>query len=313
MSGLLLNCFPVEVQPTVLNLPAFTFSSWDEARAARDERFRGFSTYRLQAPERNIRLVLLSGPEITGERQSWELDVGFHPTVGTRFIEQALSDHLNKLGLDVSGNRFEKLAVRQDPSFTQNVISLHTGVSFKARRPFAAEPHQFALSVQWEAKAFFSKSLSDAGLRGISVGLGVLYRPSGPAPKELEPYAGRFLGRVTEVDNDLAVVSCRDHAVRSLPVHQLYLEARPEAIRQYESRAGRRPDGSIWRRIQQLSLALRNDGRRNESMSRDRLDQIRSLLSAGMTQQLTLPVRSYADCAVTIGLSPIRVESEEKW
>jgi hypothetical protein len=251
MSGLVVNCFPVEVQPTLLNLPTFSFTSWDEAKTARDERFRGFSTYRLQAPDKSVRLALLTGPELAEQNQVCELDVGTHPTVGTRFIESALTDHLNKLGLRVSGNRFEKLAVRQDPSFAQNAISLHTGLSFKARRPFASEPHQFALSDQWEAKAFFSKSLSDPALRGIAAGLAVLYRPSGSVPKGLESYAGRFLGRVAEVDHDLAVVSCRDYVMRSLPVQELYLEASPEAIRQYESRSGRLPDSSIWRRIQQ--------------------------------------------------------------
>jgi hypothetical protein len=210
----------------------------------------------------------------------------------------------------VTNNAFETLALRRVERSPSNLIHLYTGISFRGKRPFREEAHVFTLSAQWIARALFSETLANDVLRDISHGLGVIYTPRSAPAADLQEFANHFLGRVRgSVSADKALVSCRDNAMRPIPLADLTLEASPEAIRRYDLRTGSQ-QGSFrtWRRIQQLSKVLTGQGRRNLLVLRDRLEGIRGMLGGQAKEQLILPLDGFATGTVSIGLDPLRAE-----
>lgn len=308
MSGLVINWFPAEIAPTVLLLPYVDCASWDDSKRERNRSYREYASYRTMIPSGAVRIVLLRGPALASPQEQAEFDVGMMPQLGVRLIELALIDHLQKRGMRITSNSFGVIALREHPDFSQAGINLHSGVSFKARRPFLDEPHQFALSAQWEARAIFTHSLAHDAIKGMCKGMPVLYRPKDHPPEALQAYENRYLGRVRDLDgHDRAVVACRDGSSHNLSLGELYLEASPSSIRAYEKATGIEAEASVWRRIQELSLVARKGGGRNTSVLRDRLGHIISLLGGDKHEQLTIPAPSFAPAAVTIRLSPIAV------
>jgi hypothetical protein len=314
MSNLILNSFPVEVYPTKLLLPSVEFKSWEASTAEKNKKYSKFLTHRhsraLTSDQQTIRLVLLSGPAPPAEIRNEEIDIGDEPKVARVLIENALSSHLGLQGMIIKKGRFEFVALRRVEASTGRLIHLHSGISFSARRPFRAQPHSFVLSAQWVARAVFSETLANTTLQGIARGLGVLYVPKIPPPEDLVQYQNHFIGHVRQVTPpEHAEVICRDDVRRSIPLDDLTLEGSPEALRRYEQLTGSPQQPSrIWRRLQQLSKVLTNEGRRNPSVLRDRLDAIRGVLGGFSKEQLVLPLNSYVEGTVSIGLAPIRVE-----
>src|SRR5690606_37250411 len=136
----------------------------------------------------------------------------------------------------------------------------YTGVSFAVRRPFMRNPGGFYQSATWEVRAEFRDNISTLGAEDMLVGQSVLYRPSGEVnDPELRKLRGRFLGRVREIlpDQRSAVVFVRDQALKLIPLHDLYLEASSEAIKEFESRLDTgTPFKPTWYRIQELNFVL---------------------------------------------------------
>lgn len=318
MTNLILNSFPVEVSPSKLSLPFVEFDSWEASTLGR-RNYPRFRTYRYEHrsnPEFQssgracIRLVLLSGPPAPPETQADEMDISSLPKLCAVLIEHSLSDHLESQGMTIRRSSFERLALRRVETQSSQLVHLYSGISFKARRPFRAQPYSFTLSVQWVASAIFVETLASAVLRDIARGLGVLYTPKNKASPELLEFENRFLGHVRDVPSpDETEVICRDDVRRAIPVQDLTLEASSEALRRYEVATGSQQQPSrVWRRLQQLSKVLTAEGRRNPVVLRDRLNAIRGVLGGFSKEQLVLPLKSYVDGAVSIGLEPLRVE-----
>jgi len=319
VSTLILNSFPVEVSPCKLPLPFVEFESWEASTTGRNREYSQFRTYRYErvlraedgtADQRRIRLVLLSGPALPSQIEAGEMDIGSLPKLGANLIENSLSKHFASQGMTIKRGFFERLALRRVEAFSNQLVHTYSGISFRARRPFRAQPYLFTLSVQWVARAVFSDTLANTTLQGISRGLGVLYTPRSRPLDELLQFENHFLGHVTEVVSPTqAEVICRDNVRRPIPLQDLTLEASSEALRRFEQATGSHQQPSkIWRRLQQLSKVLTNEGRRNSSVLRDRLDAIRGVLGGFSKEQLVLPLASYVEGAVSIGLAPMRVE-----
>lgn len=314
MDTLILNCFPVELSPTRLTLAFKEFGRWDESREALKEEFGAYSTYRHPTENGRIRLLFFNGPEQTDSGDLAEVDLGRFGTLASRLIERSLNRHFKSLGMEVSSSSFGSSALRGLPDVSRNGIDVHTGISFQAKRPFRDEPYVYFLAAQWEARAFFKKSLSalEAIVNNLSVGMPVLYRPTVEPATELVPFRDRYIGHVQELlASGEASVYCRDHKTRKLPLDALFLEASSECIKKYEHLLGIKDQSeSIWRAIQELSLVLTQTGRRNSAVLRDRLDSIRAFLSGSSQDSLAVPMDTYQSGTITVGLVPLRAVSD---
>lgn len=310
---LFLNCFPVELSSTAFEVPFLDYDAWEVSTEALREDYAGYLAYRYETDNGRIRIILLDGPQFPEGLGVMNADLAELPYLGERVIERSMAHHLTTKGLVTRWTGFETMAMKRTPEFSRGIINIHSGISFQVRRPFAAEPYGFVISVKWEVSPSFERSLADASLRAISVGMPVLYRPAGSAgelPQELRKFRHRYLGRVREIRSDTeAVVYCRDDQLRQVPLADLVLEASPEAIRAYERESATRHEiPSIWHKIQELNFVLNAAGRRNPSVLKDRLQAIRRVLGGGAREQLVLPLSYFRGGSLSIGLSPVRVE-----
>jgi hypothetical protein len=319
MGGLILNSFPVEIDPHTLSLPFVDYDDWESSTAGRKRDYKGYSTYRYDRtkadeidvrPGKRIRLLLLAGPKALPDHLVQDVDVGAFPILGANLIELTLSRYLASQGMTTRKTLFERSALTRIESSVGNLIHLYSGISYQARRPFLSDKYSFTITVQWVARAVFAESLLNSALRSIAIGLGVLYTPKTSPVEGLRDFQDHYLGHVKQTAHDTeAIVECRDGETRSIPYSDLTLEASPEAIRRYEQENGsvERPM-KIWRRVQQLSKVLTKEGRRNPLILRERLEAIRALLGGRSREQLVLPLHSYADGTISMGLAPLRVE-----
>ena len=317
MSNFVLNSFPAIVTPNRMLLPYVECPSWEHSTDLRRLQYKQYRTYRYKLKSQDdatgkrgpVRLVLLSGPDDDGTRPTAEFDLAEFPNLGANLIEHTLSCHLESRGFAIKRTRFEWLALQRSEASGQ-LIHLHSGISFQARRPFAEKAYAFTLSAQWVARAMFADSLQNKTLRELAPGLAVLYTPKGKPLADLQDYESHYLGRVKEIVPPAeAIVGCRDNAVRRVPLGDLTLEASPEAIRRYEQKTGSSHQPMrVWRRLQQLSQVLTPEGRRNTGVLRNRLEAIRNLLGGASKEQLILPLDCYQNGSVSIGLTPVSVE-----
>lgn len=309
MRALLINSFPVELDPTLLDLPYLDCDDWTRSSEILRTRRPTNTSYRysLDRPAGStVRLIFLSGQTIDDPTKTF--DVRDLPYLGTRLIEQSLAKHLRDRGLEVKKARFEYTALQRREIFS-NVIQLHSGISYQARRPFAENPYHYVLTVQWVSRAAFTDSLENESLCNISQGLGVLFTPTAAPLPELGEYVDRYLGRIKEVNAPQATVSCKDGIPRSIPLSNLTLEASTEAIRRYELRTGSNQRRSqVVRKLLQLSQVLTPTGRRNTSVLRDRLGAIQRFLGSRSREDLILPLDSFQPGHVRVSLSPMKVE-----
>jgi hypothetical protein len=302
MASLTLNCFPGEISPSKLKLPYIDSADWDESRG-RLEQLSEHTSYRFPFKE-GVRAILISGPKEPYADGTQEFDVGLGQ-LGARIIDATLARHLRLRGMDVSHTSFETAALTQK-EVIHGVIGLYTGIAFKARKPFRAEPQHFIVSVQWKVSARFVESLAHPAVGVWCENLPVIYKAISGLSADMGSFHSRYLGRVLKVESPtVAVVRCRDGVDRRVPLVDLYPEGSPQMIREYENRIGARR--SVWRRIQQLSFVLNDAGRRNVSVLRDRLDRIRVSLGGGQLEKLVISVEGYEQGSVTIGLVPMSV------
>lgn len=314
MGSLLLNCFPVELSPTTLDLPFVDYETWEASTRALEEDYAGFGAYRYKIDDHQIRVLLLEGPEFPSRLKLTIVEVTALPHLGTKLIERSLSRGLTARGLVTSRDGFGTTKVlARAPEFSQGLLQIFCGVSYQVRRPFEEDPCGFTLSVRWEVSPTFGASLADSTLRDMSEGMAVLYKPPvrpREIPPDLRPFRNRYLGHVHEIRSDAkAVVSCKDGVSRHVPLTDLVLEASPAAIREYESQAGLRYGSrSVWHKMQELNFILNSGGRRNASVLKDRLRAIRQFLGGGSREQLVLPLYCFRDGFVSVALSPVRIE-----
>jgi hypothetical protein len=317
---LLLNSFLVDIVPPEVSLPYKVFESWEVSTEAKKNSYPGLITWRYRDSEdggSGIYVVFLSGGQAPKDVQYGNFDLGKHARLGCRLIEDSVALHFSKLGFVEERNRFQRIALRRHADASNDAIELATGLSFSARRPFKDEPYKFNLSFQWVVRAMFKDSLVNASLAAIALGMPVVYKPSGTGDGDLEAYRNHYLGKVRHVDRrqKAATVACRDGQTRSVDLKNLRLEASPAVIKLFEKALHSKQGPSrIIRTIQQLKLSLTKDNRRNVTVLRDRLDQIRKVLyEVGSSQdQLVIPLASsFQDGSVAIALTPISVSFVE--
>ncbi len=318
MDKLILNSFAAEISPNQVTLPYIEFSSWEESTVTKDTNFKDYQTWRFETDRQQIRLVLLAGPARPADAREDVFEIGQFWRIGTLLIENSISQYLVGTGMKVRRGQFENIALRQATGSPHQMIQLYVGLSFRARRPFRDDRLAFTVSFQWEASAQFKESLSSDSLLAICAGMPVLYQPTRAAAGELAQFENRFIGKVKHVPGgDTVEVQCKDNVSRQVPRRDLWLEASPATMREYERQVGGSVESaSMWRRIQELSMVLTKDNRRNPAVLRNRLEAIRALLAgsdSSSRDELVIPFFSFAQGTVTLSLSPLQVEVAPIW
>jgi len=309
-STLVTNIFKVELSPSKFDLPYHDFASWEDSTKMLRDRLAKHSIYRYKLANHTIRAIVFDGPQRPADCLSQTFDVAELPHFGTRVIEQSIARYLQGKRLRIQHTSFGLVAIPLLPTFSQAGIDVYCGISLRARRPFEVEPAYFVVSVKWEVTAVFSESLASEMMRTMSLGMPVLYKPTGDAPSEMKQFRGRYIGHVREVlASTEALVHCKDGCMRTIGTEALYVEASPSAIREYERRINLRDDTrSAWRKIQELNFILTKEGRRNRAVLRNRLDAIREFLANSNREELTVPIACFETGILTINLSPVRVQ-----
>ncbi len=321
MSTLTINYFPAEISPAILRLPFIECASWEDSTSAKEGQYAKYTSWRYQPSELSgtgVRLVLLNGPDKPSSASEESFDVGRFWRIALISIEESLASHFAGLGMGIEDAHFERLAIRRVHDTTDEMIELSTGVSFRAKRPFRDDHYGFVVMLNWEVRALFRETLENDALRGIALGMPVLYKPSANAPAPLRQFRNRFVGRIRSLEsNRIAVVSCRDNVSRQVAFADLRLEASPATVKKYEQVCRRNLGPSRFlRQIQQLNMTLTRENRRNVAVLRDRLEAIRDVLRQSMGasgDQLILSLSSYQQGSLVIGLSPLKVELGGIW
>lgn len=313
-SSIILNCFPVKLIPLNYDLPFLTYNSWEASTKELKADFGDYSWYRIKENNGRIRALLLNGPKRPDNLDTIDADASVLPDFGKALIARSLSRHFAGRGLTVFREKIDTTVLRTTPEFSQNLIDIFCGVSFQVRHPFIESPDDFAMSVQWEVRTTFNRSLAEPKLRAIALRMPVMYKPESRdnISDDLKQFVNRYMGHVDELRSDnKAVVDCKDHVHRIVPFTDLFLEASPAVIREYERQSSlRQSSRSLWYKIQELSFVLNVQGRRNMFVLKDRLQAIRTFLGGSSKEQLIVPVASFQEGSISVGLNPMRVEVE---
>lgn len=314
--ALLLNWFKVELLPSTFKLPTKDFPSWEQSTAAlSSEELQPFSMYRGRTFEDNISIVLLNGPASPAGWQSRTYRLESEAHVIYDIIKRAFEQNFRQAGLKTIRSVWGVTATQPVQEFTNVGIQLSCGVSC---RPYHPDGEQgLGLAIQWEVKAEFVRSLADDQLRRMAAGLPVILRYDA---REWKPddaakrFRNRFLGTVRRVISaDSIEVLCSDNSIRRFPADKLFLEAKPNSIREYERRNAVGDEGrSVWRRIQELNHVLTSAGRRNTSVLQDRLKSIRRFLSPRGSDVLVveLPVFGGGQASLDLRATVVKGESQ---
>jgi hypothetical protein len=313
-SGLSLNCFPVTLLPMNYTLPYLHYESWKSSTNKLKNDFKDYSWYRLKLNDGRVRALIFNGPEQPRDLRKIDVDVATLPDFGKHIIRHSMVGHFKARGFVISrkDKGYDTTVLRTSPDFSEDLIDIYCGVSFQIRRPFVEFPDNFVMSVQWEVKTTFNQSISEPRLKAMAMGMPVIYRPSPNvvASEDMRPFQNRYLGRVCEISSQSeAVIDSKDHVLRRVALADLFLEASPAVIREYERQSGlRRSSRSLWYKLQELSLVLNGQGRRNTSVLKDRLQSVRAFLGGNSKEQLIIPLSCFQEGSISLGLSPLSVE-----
>jgi hypothetical protein len=313
-SHLLLNCFPIKLLPTNFNLPYLIYDSWKISTQMLKSKYGDYQWYRIEEKHDNGRVfaLLLNGPERPQELKRMSVDAAVQPDFGKHLISRSLYSYFKARDLTMSRDNFETTALRKAPAFSQNLIDVFCGISFQIRHPFNESPGDFVISAQWVVKTTFNQSIAEPKLRTISQGMPVLYQPTlrAKVDEDMKKFINRYLGHILEILSQTeALVDCKDHKVRHLPLTDLFLETSPAVIREYEKRSGfRQSSRSLWYKVQELNFAMNSQGRRNVSVLKERLQAIRAFLGGSSKEQLIVPVACFQEGTISLALNPVRVE-----
>lgn len=312
--ALFINWFKIDFSPASFTLPTKDYPTWEDSTAALDsDAIRRFDAYRGRTGPENISIVLLQGP---APMEGWEARVyaaHTHRNVVTEIIKRTLEAHFKCGNLVTQKSKWGVTATRPVHALANNAIQLSCGVSCQAHFPDSETG--IGVTIQWEVRTEFVKSLADDQLRGMCENLPVLlrYNPQEWEPDEkLRPFRNHYLGVVKRVlSKDLIEVLARDNGLYQLPPDKLFIEAKPSTIKEYERRSMTNPAGGVvWRRIQELNHVLTSAGRRNTSVLQDRLNSIRKFLSPQGNDLLVMELPVYGGGQANLNLRPAAVQTE---
>lgn len=310
---LALNLFRVRLEPESLLLPVCVCGSWEESTALLKGRLKEYQVVRSEQTDHSVRVIAISGPTAPEDMASENVTLLQDPGAASRIIRTAIAMFFSNEGMLIERDRFDIFVLRPTPDYENDALLLRTGVSLSVKRPFRERPEYFVCA-NWEVRAQFKIDLSAPVMQSMAVGCPVLYRPSQNAPSnsnELDSFRGKYLGRVIELNaGQEAIVSCRDRVNRAISLSALYAEASPTVIAEFERRSSCSPrQKSSWHRIQELSLVLTSQGRRNGAVLRDRLDAVRKFLGGELTSELGMKASTFGSVQVFIDLRPSRASS----
>ena len=312
--ALFINWFKVDLLPASFTLPSMDYPTWEDSTTARDsDKLKPFYAYRGRTGADLISIVLLSGPDAPPGWEGRAYGSGTHRNVVGEVVKRALEEHFKLGNLDTARSNWGVKATRPVGLMANDSIRLSTGVACQVYSP--GGDIGIGVSIQWEVRTEFVKSLADDQLRGMCESLPVLLRYD---PKQWQPveklrrFKNHYLGVVCRVlSEDKIEVLTRDNERHELPADKLFIEAKPSTIKEYEnrSRAGQGA-GSVWRRIQELNHVLTSAGRRNTSVLQERLNSIRRFLSPQGNDLLVLDLPIYGGGRANLDLRPAIVQTE---
>jgi hypothetical protein len=312
--ALFINWFRVDLSPASFTLPTKDYLTWEESTTARDsEALKPFQAYRGRTGAETISIVLLDGPAAPPDWEGRPYTARTHRNVVAEIIKRVLEGHFKMGKLLTSRSNWGVTATRPVTLMANDAIRLSSGVFCQVYSPDAETG--MGVTLRWEVKAEFVKSLADDHLRKVCAGLPVLlrYNPQDWEPEEkLRPFRDHYLGVVKRVvSKDTIEVLCRDNVRYQLPSARLFLEAKPSTIKEYENRTmTAQAERSIWRRIQELNHVLTNAGRRNTSVLQDRLNSIRRFLSPQGNDLLVMKLPIYGGGEANLDLRAASVQTE---
>ena len=313
--ALFINWFKVDLSPASFTLPTKDYPTWEDSTVARDsDTLKPFHTYRGRTGAETISIVLLDGPTAPPDWEGRTYAARTNRNVVAEIIKRALEEHFMMGKLVTSRSNWGVTATRPVSLMANEAIRLSSGVFCQVYSPDAKTG--MGVTVRWEVKSEFVKSLADDHLRGMCEGLPVLlrYNPQEWQPEEkLWPFRNHYLGVVKcVVSKNTIEVFGRDSGCYQLPADKLFIEAKPSTIKEYESRnttVQTRP--SVWRRIQEINHVLTSAGRRNTSVLQDRLNSIRKFLSPQGNDLLVMKLPIYGGGQANLDLKPAAVQTEE--
>lgn len=312
--ALFINWFKVDLSPQSFTLPTRDYPSWEDSTSARDsDALKPYHAYRGRTGADIISIVLLSGPDAPPDWPTRTYSPATHRNVVGEVIKRALEEHFRQGKLHTARSNFGVTATRPVGLMANDAIRLSTGVACQVYSPGADTG--MGVSIQWEVKTEFVKSLADDQLRGMCESLPVLlrYNPQQWQPEQkLRQYRDRYLGVVRRVlAKDTVEVLARDNGHYQLPADKLFIEAKPSTIKEYENRSrSGQGAGLVWRRIQELNHVLTSAGRRNTSVLQERLNSIRKFLSPQGNDLLVLELPIYGGGRANLDLRPAVVQTE---
>lgn len=305
-----LNLFGVNFSEDEISLPHFEFESYERSGEFLKKiplKIRAHRTQK-QADEA-VRIYMLSGDY--DPKTFVKINLSGSPYLALDLIRSGLSDYFRNRNFLVQEDRFSLQILEQAPCIEREAALIRRGISITPRHPFDKDVGHYAIAVTWLTPAEFKTSLKDEILKEMALGRGVIFRPNRPKskmPKELSTYRNKFLGTVREFSSELeAIVYCKDHSTRLLPLDELYLEANPNTLAEYDKRLGG-VGPSLWSKILTLNHTLTDKGRRNTTVLRDRLSSIQKFLGNGNKQTLAIPVSPLSSISIAVNLSPLEVE-----
>lgn len=303
-----LNLFEVEFSAARVNLPSKRFQDNQVATAFLREQPRSVRAHRSRMSDGTTSLYVFDGPVASGQFETVTVDLSTDPNMAVRLAKHAMQRYFRDRGYIARDERFNLLVRERDPRLKRGAAVVYQGVSLQITCPFAERAPRLAAIATWQTPAEFTASITDPVLRGMALGHDVIYRPIGDTTEELRKFRNRYLGRVREFTSDTeAAVYCSDHAVRLLPTSDLYLEARPNVLAEYDRRIGTVGSEPVWSQMLKMNHTLSEGGRRNTAVLHDRLVSITEFLGGGKKQRLSLPTTKFDDVVLNMSLEPLSV------
>ena len=318
--ALLLNWFKLDLSVQRLDLPRRTFASWEDSTVVKLEPSnQGIAFYRERASvstasggsKTEVDMFAFAGAFQPPGWQSESVDLWEKNELAAMIIERSIRGYFVKRGAQVFHSRWSSLATRP-VEFEHPGITLRSGVSFKSFQPEGER--QRGLSLQWEVKAEFRHDLTDKNMAKLAIGSSVILR-LGEARKtagvSLLRFDGRFVGVVQRfLDREHAEVLLPDRTLHRVPRACLFLEAKSDKLREFEALTKVPPNLSAWQKIQELSLALTRNRRRNTALFRDRLHAIRDFIAPVSQDFAVAELFLYGGGQLNLDLRPTTVTVE---
>lgn len=306
-----LNLFEVEFSERCVNLPSKRFADDSHATEFLRQQPRSMRAHRVRRADGQTALLVFEGEVTTPDFETETVDLSDEPYLALQLARHAIYRYFRDRGFIVRADKFTLTVREQEPRLKRGAAVVYRGVSLQFTSPFAETASKLSVIATWQTPAEFTRSVADPVLRAMALGQAVIFRSErgerdlGP---ELRGFRNRFLGRIREfTSSSEAAVYCRDHSVRLLSVDELYLEARPNVLAEYDRRTSTVGTEPIWSQMLKMNHTLSDAGRRNTAVLQNRLVSVREFLGGGNKQKLSLPATKFDDVVISMSLDPLIV------